>query len=388
MALDLGSVQFFWRVTEEYGVPRNPAPDFLPFALDIDPLTGLVIQVRNEEVLSWLDHVYTQQANVGYLQDGHQYAVTYGTDFMDFVLRMAREHAPSAQSVFEVGAGGCWVLRNLASRGFQVSGCDPSPNAVEAAATAGIRLWAETYEDGDWPQADIIIHYDVLEHAVDPVEFVGRHLNHLTPSGLVAFAVPDTTSNLALGDVSMCLHEHLNYFSPESLRQTVALAGLRAVAVERSRVGGVLYCAAVVQGPVDDDRQEVHETLDKGSRFIARASEFVPHVRNFMTEILSRGQLGIYPGIRGFPYLGTIGDLGGIVLVDDDPGLGGSFYDGFPSPVVSFTALKDVPLSGVLIASTTYAGQLTRNISSLALPPSVRVASLSDFALVDRDQPS
>ena len=86
----------------------------------------------------------------------------------------------------------------------------------------------------------------MLEHVVNPVEFLQNHINDLNSGGLIAFAVPDCSSYIKCGDISMILHEHLNYFDNDSLRNVVECAGFEVLNIQKANHGGVLFCIAKV----------------------------------------------------------------------------------------------------------------------------------------------
>lgn len=88
--IDLGLVPFYWRTKPAPGPDGSGIPQRLPFAFAFDRGLQLVIQQRRPEVLDWLHVVYTRDANVGYLQEGHALAESYGNDFLNFFARTAR----------------------------------------------------------------------------------------------------------------------------------------------------------------------------------------------------------------------------------------------------------------------------------------------------------
>ena len=103
--LDLGCAQFYWRVTDAPSThPEIPA--FLPFAFAFEPSLQLVIQQRNPEVLGWLDRVYREDANVGYLQEGHALANSYGGEFVGFLEGAISARASKTHRIAEIGCGG------------------------------------------------------------------------------------------------------------------------------------------------------------------------------------------------------------------------------------------------------------------------------------------
>ena len=75
-SLELGEVPFYWRIKKSITQPPQDIPARLPFAFSFMDDLQLVIQRRDPEVLKWLEHVYREDANVGYLQDGHALAAS------------------------------------------------------------------------------------------------------------------------------------------------------------------------------------------------------------------------------------------------------------------------------------------------------------------------
>jgi len=76
---------------------------------------------------------------------------------------------------------------------------------------------------------DAVTLWDVLEHVERPVNFLRACVERLRPGGHLLVNVPDLESLPARMMGSrwpLLLPEHLNYFSPASLRRCAALAGL------------------------------------------------------------------------------------------------------------------------------------------------------------------
>jgi len=355
--LDLGELQFYWRMADVPAGRDSDVPAFLPFAFSFDPALGLVIQERNPQVLDWLRRIYEKEANVGYLQDGHALAKVYGDAFLDFLERATAARESRPRSVADIGCGGVYLLRALQGRGLDVCGVDPSPVTRLAAERAGVPILAQFYPlAGGRLGRDLIIHYDVLEHTADPVSFLQRHRGDLNPGGCIVFAVPDCTEHIASGDISMALHEHLNYFDEVSLERTVRAAGFRPLRIERASYGGVLYCAAEPDG---EGARSSEVGWAPFERFRANAERTI---KSFAALARKERALGVYVPLRGLPYLSTIGLHDGVRFFDDDPGLHGRYFDGFPSPVENFEDFVRRPTDVVLVASLAFGDKIAARI--------------------------
>ncbi|MDA0194116.1 MAG: class I SAM-dependent methyltransferase [Bacteroidetes bacterium] len=243
----LGKLQFYWRNTEEPNFPQNPVPDFVDFSFGFKEEYQLISQIANPQTWEYLETVYKENHNVGYLQEGHDLAESYGNDFLQFVLHAINEYHPDTKTIAEVGAGGCYILNRLQKRGYDVIAIDPSPTTHERSKELGIEVIPDFYPVKTQSlQVDLIIHYDVLEHTQEPADFLAFHRQDLKKNGLIVFAVPDSSSFIERGDMSMIVHEHFNYFNVDSLANVVLAAGFEPLKITKSEYGGVLYCFAHV----------------------------------------------------------------------------------------------------------------------------------------------
>jgi SAM-dependent methyltransferase len=364
--LELGEVQFYWRTTSRPGVPRNPVANFMPFSFSVNKQLDLVIQSPSSEVDNALDTIYLEPDNVGYLQDGHALAESYGKDFLDFADRQLS--TMSKGTVLEIGSGAAWLLGQFRLRGWTGIGCDPSPFAANATASLGFEHLSCFYTaELVLPSVDLIVHYDVLEHVRNPVEFLRANKSHLSPGGLVVFAVPDCTQQIHLGDISMVLHEHVNYFTISSLRTVVEAAGLSVIEIKSGETGGVLFCAAKVNQGISDTKspsmervvvnEEADNWIEKASKNLRVFNEIMPNSNEDPNPI------ALYIPLRAFPYLGKTLESANYVLIDDDPGVQGRYFDGVPTAIVGSKILDEIKFSVIVAMTFSYEQVITQRVS-------------------------
>jgi 2-polyprenyl-3-methyl-5-hydroxy-6-metoxy-1,4-benzoquinol methylase len=379
ISVDLGYVPFYWRTKTWCGPTDSGIPERLPFSFGFDEKLQLVIQERREDVLDWLNIVYTRDENVGYLQEGHSLAESYGNDFLRFFTKTA--YAPFAtRSLAEIGCGGVYLLDRLRRQGFDVVGIDPSPVTARAADAAEIRVIPEFFPSGSLNESfDVIIHYDVLEHTSDPVSFLQAHHSNLRDGGELIFAVPDCTDFIAGGDIGMMLHEHLNYFDEQSLALTLKAAGFAPTVIERSAHGGVLFCRAEVGDVTTNNHPVSTEKFDSFARRVTDARCVIDQVFDMARQ---RGEeVGCYVPLRAFPYLGTaLSSEIPIRLFDDDPGIHGHYFDGVDHPVENFADLVSRPPKHLIIFSRAF-GNLIRGRVTDATAGYTAVTTISDLRI-------
>lgn len=378
--IKLGKLPFYWRMTDKPNSPVNPVPDFVNFSFEFSEDYQLIIQKRNDQTWNYLETIYKEDYNVGYLQEGHDLALSYGGDFLDFLEKSIRKWNPSIKRISEVGAGGCYILGNLKEKGFNVAAIDPSPIAIQAGEERGIEVIEDFYPtSNEMPKTDMIIHYDVLEHVLEPSAFIKEHAKDLNPGGLIAFAVPDCTKYIESGDMSMILHEHLNYFDQESLRNVVESAGFEVLSIGPADFGGVLYCVAKVAENKD-------WTAKKGTNKFEKFDLNLDRLKNKVVELIKLGvqennTLGCYIPLRAMPYLAVakIEANKKIRFFDDNAGIYNQYFDGFGIKVENFQDVVNEPVSHMVIMSAAFGQKIKTKIINEIGEGKMVIYCLDDF---------
>jgi 2-polyprenyl-3-methyl-5-hydroxy-6-metoxy-1,4-benzoquinol methylase len=356
-SFDLGQIPFYWRTKKNVIEEPLDIPSTLPFSFAFKNEFQLIIQKHEPSVLKWLERVYTENSNVGYLQDGHVLAESYGGEFIEFFQRAGSLLPTFPTSAVDIGCGGVYLLQKLRDQGLDVKGVDPSPITVEAGKKVDIEIVPDFYPSPAFVDCvDVLFHYDVLEHVEDPVAFLKAHHVNLKEHGAIIFAVPDCTHHIQLGDVSMVLHEHLNYFDKESLELVVRAAGFRPLILESANNGGVLFCCAV---PDDEKSLPKKNSTKKFKTFcdLARIA-----LDKFISIASTDGDLGLYVPLRAFPYLGKLREYKEIRFFDDNPDWKGRYFDGSNTPVENFDDLLQNPPSKVIICSLVFGHKIAKRL--------------------------
>ena len=133
-------------------------------------------------------------------------------------------------SIFDIGCGWCQFLLHAKSEGHYVKGYDPSPEAAIYGRNNGLEVITGTFNNF-WEHADdfdVVVLKNVLEHVVDPIQFVSDiNLNFLRHGSLIHIEVPNEFSlfqqlakkKLLLDEWWIAPPAHLNYFNLNSLKK-------------------------------------------------------------------------------------------------------------------------------------------------------------------------
>lgn len=149
--------------------------------------------------------------------------------------------------ILDVGCGGGQLLVAARAAGAAVCAVDPASHAREACTRQGLEYVARIEELGP-RRFDCIVMSHVLEHVPEPVAVLAALRAHLAPGGSVAIEVPNRASlraqaspqwmtTLGADERHRAFPAHLWYFTPRTLSQALARAGLEVVAQQTVGLG-------------------------------------------------------------------------------------------------------------------------------------------------------
>jgi SAM-dependent methyltransferase len=284
----------------------------------------------------------------------------YAEDFLTFLTGSLPGRVGSR--LLEIGCGSGYLLSRLRQQGFEVFGFEPGIQGQMGAAKYGVEIIREAFpgeamapKDG----FDLIVHYGVLEHMEDPINFLRAQVEWLSEAGLMIFAVPDCQGYIERGDVSMLNHEHWSYFTSQSLRDIAGQAGVEILRIEEAAFGGALYCIA------RRGQESIEEAGEAGlsEAYAERVGQSLAKARAFFDRCMLEGRsLGIMCPGRAINLIQLVMPENKLRFFDDDRRLHGRFYPPIDVPIESRQALLDEPVDELLIMSSTFGEQLRREL--------------------------
>ncbi|MFN4244384.1 MAG: class I SAM-dependent methyltransferase [Tepidisphaerales bacterium] len=187
------------------------------------------------------------------------------------VVRAVRQVAgePLSGRMLDVGAGDGAYAAGLSTLGLRPHLIDLDPRVQDAAARIpGATAARETFEGlSDVGPYRLVLMSHVLEHALDPLDWLSRAARLLVPAseadpgGLLVVLLPNFGGLyrlLGARDPYLIPPVHVNYFTAASLRRSFQLAGLSPVRIDTDThipfSGGlkrrVAACAVRLVGPL------------------------------------------------------------------------------------------------------------------------------------------
>jgi SAM-dependent methyltransferase len=150
--------------------------------------------------------------------------------------------ADNPRKVLEVGCGSGRTLVELADRGWDVHGLEPSAAAVATLrAHRDLPVTVGAIAEADFAPAafDVIIASMVLEHLHDPVADARRLHGWLRPGGHLTGSVPNCSSwefrFFGPDWFALQVPTHLFHYTPATLTRALEEAGFRGVRIHQQR---------------------------------------------------------------------------------------------------------------------------------------------------------
>ena len=157
--------------------------------------------------------------------------------YHDTALELGRRHSLARGYVVDIGCGNGTFLKALCRvwPACRALGVDPALPHDEVLADGRLTLIKGVFAPEQLQGApSLIVARHVLEHMPDPVAFVGelRTASEAGNGAPVFVEVPDLDWILAQQAFWDFCYEHCNYFTPATLGEVFARAGLRATAAD------------------------------------------------------------------------------------------------------------------------------------------------------------
>ncbi|MBA2942393.1 methyltransferase domain-containing protein [Paenibacillus sp. CGMCC 1.16610] len=169
---------------------------------------------------------------------------TYKNYLSDLAKHLVEQKGTNNKKVLEVGAGDGTFLQHLKSYGHNdVLGVEPSTQLCVFSREKGIPMInnffnKEFLNQSEIGKYDLVIVRHVLEHIDNLEEMINCLKFVLKPEGLLVVEVPDFDATLKFNLFSNIFHEHLNYFTIESISSLLSRHNFSIDYTERVNIHG------------------------------------------------------------------------------------------------------------------------------------------------------
>lgn len=300
--------------------------------------------------------------------------------FGGFAQALAEEwvtrYGLAGQRVLEIGCGDAQFLGRMLDAGIaNAVGIDPLADPAAESRHGSLQLIADHFDSRYInSRADALVCRHTLEHIQDVAGFARllRLWAGNNPRSVVLIEVPDAQrilSERAFWDV---YYEHCNYFTPDTLRQTLEHAGLEVMRLERAYSDQYLIAEARLCSTSGEDRPfrsasravleshafaaDVHKAITRGQSAFNRLAD------NSTRVVLWQGAAKTVGLITALPDPGVIDSA-----VDASPARHGKFLPGSGLAVHAPEKLRDLRPGHIVLMNPVYLAEVRATVASLGL---------------------
>ncbi len=343
--LEIGSMPFYWRLSDG----QTPIPGIdrcLDIRITRDEQFDYLRYRPDAHQWGVIEKAYRQDATIGFLHPESGQLNTYGASVNRFFLSVIEARKPG--HIYEIGCGAGFSIQFLKENGWAVTGIDPSEYSLRWSERLGFRLINCFFDPETMDtRADLVYCNDVFEHVPDALEFSRRVCRMLESDGLFCIATTNSTASIAIGDISMLEHQHVNMFTERSINLILHEAGFADIAISRGSYGNTLHIVARKGGGAARPALPAPLTGD----YFGKAAGVVENFGKLYAQAPLRHA---YVPLRCIPYLATVGDRGRCALYDSNVSWRGKFIDGYDGAIRSYEDVKSGPDSNFFIGSMTF----------------------------------
>lgn len=337
--------------------PRNPEglPDTFAFQLGYNAELARLEQCDSPELEQVLSQAYAHGTLIGTPSDDTPEGQPYVTDFVEFIESRTDKRGGR---LLEIGAGVGFLSALFKQKSWDVTSIEPGSGYADSWQKLGLEVINDFYPSQHVSgKFDLIIAYTVLEHILDTRSFLEQIARDLAPGGLLFLSVPDCSLEISLGDPSMLLHEHFQYFNKGALQRSLQQAGFGGE-VSPSRYGRSLYACASPGAAISDpvDREQDARTCQE---FAQKFGAAITGVQAALGRFDGDQELGVYCPGRAMFLLPTERTYR---FFDDDPYLHHKFIPPFDAQIENFEEFKRNPPQAVLIMSRTFGDKIAAKL--------------------------
>lgn len=333
--IEIAQMPFYWRLSHVFESDPDVA-SILPIRVVVDSKYDYLKYEPNENEWGNIDRAYQKNETIGFVNPDSGQLQTYGSSVNDFFLNSIIKYQPDF--IYEIGCGAGFSIKFLQDNGWGVIGIDPSEYSLTWSIRLNFKLINGFFNERMLScTADFIYCNDVFEHVREIEKFSKLVYESLANNGVFCFATTNSTQSIAIGDISMFEHQHVNMFTERSIHLILQVAGFSDIDIQKGAYGNTFHVIACKNPdgletplPLTDIRCDGY--FDRASKKIEAFSKFYAESEN----------LCCYVPLRSIPYLATVGDFGRCPIYDSNESWRGKFVDGYDSLIRS---KKDVEFS-------------------------------------------
>jgi Methyltransferase domain/C-methyltransferase C-terminal domain len=309
----------------------------------------------------------------GAYDNTQSYSETFNAYLDGLVNEMIYRRAVQDSRIVEVGCGKGGFLRKLvcASGAFNTGhGYDPNYEGPETDCNGRLMFHREFFGSStEHVAGDVVVCRHVIEHIPDPVTFLSAVITAVSesPGAKLFFETPDVEWILKEGAIWDFFYEHCSYFSVESIRVAMGLAGLQAVRIERVFGGQYLFVEARPRAELRDTAKGASTVPQSALKFGRSEERILRRLRARLITIAAEGKVVVWgAGAKGVTFLNLVDPGARVVtrVIDVNPNKHGRFLAGTGHRIEGPEIGLREDIRTIIVMNQNYVGEVRRMLDS------------------------
>ncbi|MDB4335299.1 class I SAM-dependent methyltransferase [bacterium] len=270
-------------------------------------------------------------------------------DYCDWFAKFVtdRENLQNG-NILDIACNDGTQLDSFRKLGWKTFGVDPAKNLFDIALEKG-HMVRNAYWPISYPQMDVITAQNVCAHTPNPLEFLQGVKKSLTVNG-TAYIQTSQSQMYQRNEFDTTYHEHISFFSANSMQTLAARAGLVLTEIEITPIHGDSYVFVLKHkgADVQSSVTEIIRKEDKEGRhnpnfyqmFGINARNIVEKLKDLVTRCQAEGTpvVGYGAAAKGMTVLNA-NDIQLDWIVDDNKLKQGLLTPGTNIPIKDRTSL-------------------------------------------------
>ena len=346
------------------GVQNKPGYEKKRFTLSINK--GLIrLKLLNDEISEISKRYSNENYNFITSPPGSS---EWGSRLGNFYFKILSDWIGniSGKTILEIGSGTLYIAQRTINElnAGQFIACDPvlDDNTISKKIIISKNYFSYELFENKCQNVDLIISINNLEHIPDVTQYLNDVHQLLTPgTGRFFVVVPDCVRGLKTGDLGICVHEHMTYFTAETLISTFASSGFSI-----EKIVSLEDTLFVLAKPVKNQTNiydSDHQLTDLIQSYRHLVTSNIRYFENLLHD--SRGPMALHGccvGLNNSLGLLDICDDPDIFLFDGDVEKKGKFLPVYNQPIYSSDDITYRKMKTVIIAASTYFEEIKQNI--------------------------
>lgn len=282
--------------------------------------------------------------------------------------------------VLELACNDGTQLDIFKENGWETIGIDPATNILETTRRKGHEVYNMFWGSENIPNTllnrkiDVIVAQNVVAHVPDPVLFLQK-CNEIMTDETLLFVQTSQCDMYINGEFDTVYHEHLSYFTLDSMRKAAELSGLKLIDFEKTPIHGGSFLFTIVK---NTSSQTIHTRVteykaDYSDMFYVKYQSKVKTITDWLYKKINMLKSCGYDIVvygaaaKGMTLLNCLNvDSGDIKYIVDDATMKHGKYSPNNICIYSPEKLKTINTkTAILILAWNFSSEIIKNINTL-----------------------